>query len=381
MRLACLLYCSTALLGAAEPAAQTPAERKIAQARRVIETGQPSAQTYNELALALARRARESSDPAFYDQANEALKETFRREPDNFEGKKARVWILLGQHEFAAALREAKELNQRMPDDLMVYAMLVDAHVELGNYSEAEVAGQWLLDLRPGNVAGLTRAAYLRELFGDLEGSLEMLGQAYERTPPGELEDRAWLMTHVAHVHRLSGRLKQADAALAEALRLFRGYHYALAEMGRVRIDQKRYADAVDFLRQRYAAAPHPENLFELAEALKLDGRRREAQTAFADFEKKARPEIDHADNANRELIYYYVDHARRPQEALHIAEKEMARRTDAYTRSAYAWALWANRRMAEARQQMETALAVGLRDPKLLGHALKLGVKPTSAE
>jgi hypothetical protein len=75
-------------------------------------------------------------------------------------------------------------------------------------------------------------------------------------------------------------------------------------------------------------------------------------------------------DNANRELIFYYTDHARRPREALRIAEIEIGRRQDVYTRDAYAWALRANGHHAEARKQMEAALSVGTRDPRLLEHA-----------
>ena len=81
-----------------------------------------------------------------------------------------RVWVLLGKHQFAAALELARSLNKEIPDDVQVYGFLTDALVELGNYKEAEEACQWMLDLRPGNVAALTRASYLRELFGDIEG-------------------------------------------------------------------------------------------------------------------------------------------------------------------------------------------------------------------
>ena len=66
---------------------------------------------------------------------------------------------------------------------MLVYGFLVDAYAELGDYAEAEKAAQWMLDLRPGNVPGLTRAAYLRELFGDLDGRARADGRArYERT-------------------------------------------------------------------------------------------------------------------------------------------------------------------------------------------------------
>jgi hypothetical protein len=60
-----------------------------------------------------------------------------------------------------------------------------------------------MLDIRPGNVPGLTRAAYLRELFGDVDGSIELMEMAYRQTPPNELEDRAWILTQLAHL-RLS---------------------------------------------------------------------------------------------------------------------------------------------------------------------------------
>ena len=61
-------------------------------------------------------------------------------------------------------LELAEQLNQRAPDDVVVYGFLVDANVELGNYDAAVDAAQWMLDLHPGNVPALTRAAYLREL-------------------------------------------------------------------------------------------------------------------------------------------------------------------------------------------------------------------------
>ena len=51
----------------------------------------------------------------------------------------------------------AQALNKRAPDDLLVYGLLGDAHLELGEYPEAEEALQWMMNLRPGNVAGLTR--------------------------------------------------------------------------------------------------------------------------------------------------------------------------------------------------------------------------------
>ena len=348
----------------------TPAERAVEAARQTIVTHPGSADSYNALATALARRARETADPTKYDEASAALAKSFELAPDNLEGLKVRAWLLLGKHELARALELATQLNRRAPDDVMVYGLLADAHTELGNYPEAEQAAQWMLDLGRSSVPGLTRAAYLRELFGDLDGAIELMATAYQRTSPLESEDRAWLLSHLAHLYVVQGKLEEADRVLDEALRLFSAYHYALAQRALVRTAQRKHAEAVVLLRRRYAAAPHPENLFELAVAYKRAGKHAESRKAFADFEKAARAEMGSWDNANRQLIFYYADHAKKAAEALRVATIEIARRRDVYTLDAYAWALHRSGRSAEARTHIDTALAVGVRDPKVLYHA-----------
>jgi tetratricopeptide (TPR) repeat protein len=348
----------------------SPAGQSMAQAQRLIEKNPKNYEAYNALALALSRRARETSDVKFYADAEETLKKSFEISPDNFDGERIKVWLLLGKHEFAAAREEALKLNKRMPDDVMVYGFLADANAELGNYEEAEKAAQLMLDLRPGNSPGITRAAYLRELFGDVDGALELMNMALESTSPSEVEDRAWILTQMGHLQFSVGKLGEAEKNLQQALALFPGYHYALGNLAKVRIAQKRYAEAVELLRQRYEAASHAENLYDLAEALQWAGRAEESKKAFAEFEQKSLLESNRADNSNRELVFYYADHAQQPLKALAVANREFLRRHDVYTLDAYAWSLHVNGRNQEARQQIEAALAVGIRDAKIIRHA-----------
>jgi tetratricopeptide (TPR) repeat protein len=359
----------------------SPAERSIAQAKKLIEKNPNDFEAYNALALALSRRARETSDVVYYTQGDEALQKSFAISPDNFDGQRIRVWLLLGRHEFAAALEAAKRLNQKMPDDVMLYGFLTDANVELGNYKEAEVAAQWMLDLKPGNTPGLTRAAYLRELFGDLDGSLELMNMAYQSTPPSEVEDGAWIVTQMAHLQLATGKLSESEQLSQQALAMFPGYHYALGNLAKVRIQQQRYNEAVELLKQRYQAAPHAENLFELAKALQLAGRTEEAKQAFAGFEQKSLLETNRADNSNHELVLYYADYANQPAKALEVARREYARRHDVFTLDGYAWALHVSGQNEEAREQIKAALAVGIRDAHLFRHAgeiaLAVGNRP----
>ena len=358
----------------------SPAEQSIAVAKKEIEKKPDQFSGYNHLAIALSRRARETSDVLYYAQAEDALKKSLELAPGNMESEKIHVWLLLGRHEFPAALEAAKALNKKNPDDILVYGFMTDANAELGKYEDAEKSAQWMLNLRPGNLPGMTRAAYLRELFGDVDGAYELMDMAYQATPPTETEDRAWILSQMGHLRFVAGKTDEADNILKQALIIFPGYHYALGNLAKVRITQKRYDDAVVLLQQRYQAAAHAENLYDLAEALKLAGREDEAKKAFAEFETKSLAESIRKDNSSRELVFYYADYANQPTRALDVAKQEFGWRHDVYTLDAYAWALHVNGQDAEARKQIETALAVGIRDAKMLDHAgeiaLSLGDK-----
>jgi len=370
------LLLAQAPAGSADNATLTPAEQSIASAQKEIAKKPTSYFGYNQLAIALSRRARETSDVTFYAQAEDALKKSRELSPNNLEAEKIHVWLLLGRHEFPAALEASTVLNKKVPDDILVYGFLVDANAELGNYGAAEEAAQWMLNLRPGNLPGLARAAYLRELFGDVDGAYELMDMAYQATVPTETEDRAWILSQMGHLRLIVGKTDEADIILRQALTLFPGYHYALGNLAKVRIAQRKYDDAVTLLEQRFQAAPHAENLYDLGEALELAGRMDDAKKAFTEFETKSLAESSRRDNSSHELVFYYADHAHQPAKALEIARQELAWRHDVYTLDAYAWALHLCGQDAEARKQIEQALAVGVQDAKLFTHAGAIALK-----
>jgi tetratricopeptide (TPR) repeat protein len=375
-RLLALMLMTAATLAGAQtnPPTRTPelspAERSMAESQSVIRDKPTQYAGYNLLATALIRRARETSDARYYAQAEDAVKKSLQLVPNQFDTKKIQVSILLGEHDFPAALDRAKALNKQVPDDVMVYGLLAEANAELGHYQDAEAAAQWMLNLRPGNLPALTHAAHLRELFGDIDGSYELLQMAYESTPPTEDEERAWLLTQMGHLRLATGNTDAAEKLLEQALTTFPNYPFAMGALGEVRIEQTRYAEAVALFQQRYQFTSRTENLYDLARALQLAGREGEAKKFFAEFERKSLLESSQKDNSNRELIFYYADCVKQPIQALRLAEQEYSWRKDVYTLDAYAWALHRNGRDVEARKQIEAALAVGIRDAKLLLHA-----------
>jgi tetratricopeptide (TPR) repeat protein len=382
-RILALVLISTSIFLRAQnnPAAGTnsgasPAERSITEAQKKIKEKPEQNTGYNLLAVALVRRARETSDFSYYAQAENALKKSLALAPDNFDIEKIRVSILLGEHQYPAALDAAIALNKKVPDDVMVYGLLTEANAELGNYKDAETAAQWMLNLRPGNLPALINAAHLRELFGDAEGSYELFQLAFESTAPTEIEERAWLLTQMAHLRLASGNAEAAEKLLQQALASFPNYGLAMENVAQVRIAQKRYEDAIALFQKRSQSMPTAENLYYLARVLQLAGREGEAKQAFAAFEAEALAESNKKNNSNRELVFYYAEYAKQPAKALAIAEQEYAWRKDVYTLDAYAWALHVNARNTEARKQIEAALAVGIQDANLFRHAGEIALK-----
>jgi Flp pilus assembly protein TadD len=197
--------------------------------------------------------------------------------------------------------------------------------------------------------------------------------EAWESTPASQTEDRAWLLTQMSHLQLQKGNTAEARRYAKGALDLFPGYHYALGMLGRIEVATGECAKAVGFFRERYQGAPHAENLFELAEALSCSGEGKQADAAFREFETKALTESVSADNANHELVAYYLDHAHRPERALEIALAERARRHDAYTLDALARSLAAVGQYDEARKTMQAALEFGTQDPALLRHSMSI--------
>lgn len=348
----------------------TPAEQKIAWAEAAIKAHPDRSQPYNDLAVGYLGRVRETADNSYYAQAEKAVQKSLDLTPDNLEGQKARVMILLGRGEFARAFDLAKALNRKTPDDVLLYGFIADAAIELGEYPEAERAVQWMLDIRPGNVPALLRGASLRRLFGDTEGAMLFFSQAYQQMPPTQAEDLAWTLTQMADLQLSVGHIEDSESLLRSALQKFPGYYQAHESLARVQEARQHYSEAVELLRQRNQSFSTVASRYALAEALERAGQPAEANSAYQEFEARARRTIDSADNANEELVFYYLAHSHNPAEALRIARIEIAKRHDVNTLDAFAWALYANAQYEDAQKQIAKALAVGVRDAAIFYHA-----------
>jgi tetratricopeptide (TPR) repeat protein len=231
---AIFLIATSVLLGNAETQQATPAEQRIAAARQQVASDPKKPEAYNNLALAFISRAQETESADYDRQAADAIAAGLGLAPQDFQLRKARVALMLDQHEFARARDEARDLNLHNPDDATVHGYLARAYLGLANYQEAEASAQWMLNLQPFNVPGLLIAADLREHYGDPEGALEALDRAYAETSPSQTGELASIANRIAAIEIGIGRLDSASQMLQRADELFPGYPETLKNRARV---------------------------------------------------------------------------------------------------------------------------------------------------
>lgn len=360
---------STPLISASAPSPKTPTDHAIQVAEAEIATAPQQSEGYISLANAYMRKARESGDTGYYLRAEAAVSHALDIAPNSAEGLRTLSWVQAGKHEFRAAREAAERLSVQYPEDPLVYGLLGDAAVELGEYRSAEEAFKKMVNLRPG-LASYSRISYIRELLGDVQGATEMMTLAVRFGSSRDPEPLAWSLVQLGNLHFNQGHLQEAEVAYQKALEVFPHYYQALAALGRVRTAQQHYPEAVALYQEAVAIVPAPDTIAALGDLFLLVGKQDEAEKQYALVEY-----IEHVNEINqiaytRQLALFYVDHNRKLGEAVKLAEAEAARRHDIYTEDTLAWVYYKVGRFTEAREVMKQALRLGTKDASLFFHA-----------
>ena len=348
----------------------TPAQQRIAAAQLQIDRDPSKSQAYNELAIAFLRRARETADPEFLKDADAALTQGLKLDPDDFQLQKTQVALMLSRHEFAQARERALALNHHTPDDVMTYGYIAEADIALGNYAEAETNAQWMMNMRPNNSPALLVGAQLRTLYGDARGAIDFLNRAYSQTSPAEVGDLAWIANQIASIQIEWGQTDAAEQTLAGAEELFPCFPNTIENLARVRIAQNRAGDAVQLLKQAASIDHDPHVLYSLARALEAAGEETEARSTYADFKQLASAPGTATDQSRLDLILMDAESLGTAPIALQLAQEQIRARQDVGTLDAYAWALYANAKFQEADSSVQKAIAIGIQSAQIFDHA-----------
>jgi tetratricopeptide (TPR) repeat protein len=225
--------------------------------------------------------------------------------------------------------------------------------------------------LAPGAAvnARLARVAFLR---GQPAAAVSLAEAAHAaaRTEGQDGPALSWYAYLAGTLDVAAGEPEEAAAWFDRALASWPESYLALAGRARASAALGDLDGAIDGYRAAIAIAPQPEALTALGDLLALRGDAAAAEQQYATVVAIARLQGADALVFSRQLALFDVNHDRDVVGALVLAERELAGRKDAYGYDAYAWALLANGRAAEAETAMATALAFGTRDATLLYHA-----------
>lgn len=295
------------------------------------------AATQDPLAKAeiFGREARLTGDGGFRTLAEAAASCALERDPEDPSAHLAHATALYHAHRFAAAEAEALALTaSRGGADEWI--LLGDARMEQGQLDGAADAYQQAANLSPDG-AVLDRIMYLRWLWGDRVGALEMAERAVSAAV--DAEGRAWSLTWLGWLHALDGRpAPELDAAVALDPKL----HQARLFRARARLHQ---GDAA--------------------------GAREDLDATWPDFvavqlRRELDPTVDVAASCELDPRGCAVELAETdPARAARLIEAEWAARQDAMTRAARAWI--GSRAGQDTGAEARAALATGSIDPEVL--------------
>ena len=323
---------------------------------------------YAQLGLALLQRVRESGDASLYSQAEQALAEALKRDPQQLDALMGQGSLALSRHQFNEALRWGEQARAINPYRGQVYGIIGDAQVELGQYEAAAQTIQKMVDTRP-ELASYSRVSYQRELHGDTAEAIAAMQMAVDSGLP-TAEGTLWVQTQLGHLYFNSGDLAQAEQTYQHALQIRPDYVYAQAGMARVRAAQSQAEEAIEFYQKIVERLPLPEFVIALGELYEVTGQPAKAKQQYDLVRAIQQLNASAGMNVDMEMALFNADHGADPVQALQQARSAYAERPSIYGADILAWTLYHTGNYAEAKQYSQEALRLGTRDAMLHYHA-----------
>ena len=341
-------------------------KEKVKELRQKIAGNPRDVKPRLQIAVIYLSEARITGEhPYYYPAVLKILDGVLAIEPQNFEATTFKASVKMSQHQFAEARDLAEQARKINPSNAYVYGVLVDAHVELGNYAEAVAMSDKMQELKP-SLEAYSRASYLREIHGNYPGAIAAMKLAVEAGLPGS-EPQCWAKNTLGHLYETTGQWKQAEIQYKEILAMRPSYAFALRGLAQVRKAAKQYDEALTDLDK--AAKVMPEFSFheEMADIFALQGNKQKAAEKYREVVKMLDEDARSGHAVDLELCKLYTK-TNQLDSAIAYGLKEYARRPNNIdVNHALAVAYFKGQDNDKAKLHMKLALRTGSRDPELL--------------
>ena len=336
------------------------------------------ADTKSSLALAalFIQEARVTGNFVYYDMAAmRYVNNVLATDSLNFNALILKSLVYLSQHHFAEGLATAQRAQKINPYNAFVYGLIVDGHVEMGDYAAAVENADKMVSIRP-DIRSYARVSYLREIYGDYPGAIEAMKMAVSAGAPSD-EATEWARIQLARLYENTGEMKWAAMHYTIALDERPDYPYAVAGQARLAAAQKDYTKAIAYYLHADSLTNDYSFKEELVDVYKLAGQPGKAKAVseeiIGDMTKDAQAgqsdeSIGHY--ADRELALAYLKVNNYGKAIGHALQEYNRRPGNIDASETVAWAYYSKGDYAAALPYMKTALKTGSKNPTLLCHA-----------
>jgi tetratricopeptide (TPR) repeat protein len=324
------------------------------------------------LADALIRLQRINNDGRAVITAEQQLRTFLKGSPKHYEAGRMLAAVLLSQHRFGEAIAQANKLRARDPRDAWNYGAIGDGSLELGDYESAFAAFDRMGQLQPGPPA-YARTAYGLELKGDLRGALEYMRRAADGISPNDPESQAWHFAQVGALLLQLGQTVEAKREFEHAAVTFPNHPHAMVGLARVKVVDGDIEGARLMLQEQLARVPTPDLAADVGDLLLAAGDASSAEQYFQMSEQIERAAWGNGPEQPQELARFLVNHDRRLDEAVALAERAAVTRRDIFTMDTLAWCYFKAGRLQDASRAMSQARRTGSVDARLLYHAAEI--------
>lgn len=269
------------------------------------------------------------------------------------------------RHEFGRAIELARQhIADHSGDARGAHLVIATAHLARGDLTQAAVAADAAIALRPDSNGYITRALVRQARGRDLDAAGDF-ARAAASEQPGDRHGAAHLRALWGRFLVRRGAYREAGIVIDEALRIMPASPIALAQRGELLLRTGKANAAAHVFEQAFERSRQVRYLLDEARARELAGETDNARMLRQQIETIVRGDPRaHA----LDLVEVLVDSGAPAQvtEAIELATAELTRRASFEVRFQLARALTQAGRLDEARDQLEAAVSTGAREAQL---------------
>jgi tetratricopeptide (TPR) repeat protein len=353
-------------------------QKQFTDLMKIIGTNPNDMKSRITLASLYIQEARVTGDYSYYNKAAmKYIDEVLKKDPSHFEALTFKALILLSQHQFAEGLVIAEKARSIGPHNAFVHGMLVDANVELGDYTKAVEEADKMISIRP-DIRSYSRVSYLREIHGDYPGAIEAMKLAVDAGMPGD-EATEWARVHLGKLYETTGDSKNAEMHYQIALEKRPNYAYAIAGQGRMATASGDYKKAIDYYMKADSLVNDYSFKEEMAQVYELAGEKEKANAVIKELihiMDEHGGENEHHGDHHQDNMEHYIDgelahiylKAGDYANALEHALTEYKRRpANIEVNETVAWVYYNRGEYEKALPYLEAALKTKSKNPALL--------------